>query len=81
MMPPEKGTLTSEQHDALATVYEQGYWDDSRKTSQEDLADSNGFRDQLLSRHLRNGVKIAVGALLLGPGANPTSDGRCRMSG
>jgi len=71
LMPPEKGPLTSEQHDAIATAYEQGYWDVPRKTTQGDLADFIGISDQLLSRHLRKGVKIAIGELLFGPGGKP----------
>lgn len=70
-MPKEKGPLTSEQKDALATAYEQGYWDVPRKTTQEELADFIGISDGLLSRHLRDGVKIAVGELLFGPGGKP----------
>ncbi|MDS0294947.1 bacterio-opsin activator domain-containing protein [Halogeometricum luteum] len=45
LMPPEKGPLTSEQHDILATAYESGYWDVPRKTTQEELAELIGVND------------------------------------
>jgi len=76
LMPPEKGPLTSEQHDVLATAFENGYWDVPRKTTQRELADFIGISDGLLSRHLRDAVKIAVGRRLFGPSGEPYGDGR-----
>lgn len=71
LMPAEKGPLTSEQHDILATAYESGYWDVPRRTTQEELAELIGISDGLLSRRLREGAKSAIGELLFGPGGKP----------
>ncbi|ODR80521.1 hypothetical protein BG842_03430 [Haladaptatus sp. W1] len=70
-MPPEKGPLTSEQKDTLATAYKNGYWNVPREITQQDLADLIGLSDGMLSRRLRQGVKIAVEQLLFGPSGKP----------
>lgn len=71
LMPPEKGPLTSAEHDVLATALEAGYWDVPRESSQSELADLIGLSDDILSRHLRSGVKTAVGVSLYGPAGGP----------
>jgi predicted DNA binding protein len=70
-IPPEKGPLTSEQHDVLVTTYERGYWDVPRETTQRELADFIGISENLLSRRLRDGVRLVVGEQLFGPGGRP----------
>ena len=67
LMPPEKGPLTAEQKDALATAYENGYWDVPRGMTQQELAEFVGVDGSVLSRRLREGVKLAVGTVLYGP--------------
>ena len=71
LMPPEKGPLTAEQKDVLATAYEQGYWEIPREVTQGELADFMGLSDDLLSSRLRAGVKLAVETVLHGPSGKP----------
>jgi predicted DNA binding protein len=68
MMPPEEGPLTPEQKDALATAFENGYWDVPREISQRDLAELVGISDNSMSQRLRRGVKVAVAEVLYGTG-------------
>jgi len=68
MMPPEEGPLTPEQTDALATAYENGYWDVPRQISQTELAELVGISSNAMSQRLRRGVKVAVGDMLYGTG-------------
>jgi len=68
MMPPEEGPLSSEQADALATAYENGYWDVPREITQTELAALVGISDNSMSQRLRRGVKVAVAELLYGTG-------------
>lgn len=67
-MPPEEGPLTGEQQDALATAYENGYWDIPREITQTELAALVGISDNSMSQRLRRGVKVAVAELLYGTG-------------
>jgi predicted DNA binding protein len=71
LMPSEKGPLTSIQKDALATAFENGYWNVPRGITQQELADLIGVSDGMLSRRLRRGVEIAVEQLLFGPSGKP----------
>ena len=71
LMPIEKGPFTSKQKDALATAYNNGYWDVPRQITQRELASLIGVSESELSRNLRSGVKTAVGELLFGPGGKP----------
>jgi hypothetical protein len=66
MVPPEEGPLTPEQTDALATAFENGYFDVPREISQRDLADLIGISDNALSQRLRRGVKTVVSEQLYG---------------
>ncbi|HZD42475.1 MAG TPA: helix-turn-helix domain-containing protein, partial [Methanomicrobiales archaeon] len=45
LMPSEKGPLTSEQKDVLATAFENGYWNVPREITQEELSDLIGVSD------------------------------------
>ena len=74
VMPPEEGPLTSEQKDALATAYENGYWDIPRGISQRKLADLIGISDNSMSQRLRRGVKITVAEMLYGTGTLQDSE-------
>jgi len=69
--PPEPTPLSSAEHDALATAYENGYWDVPRGTTQGELATLIGLSETALSHHLRNGVKQCVDRYLYGPGGYP----------
>jgi hypothetical protein len=71
LMPPEKGPLTPAQKDALATAFENGYWDVPCEITQQELAALIGISESTLSQRLRQGVKIAVGELLFGSGGKP----------
>lgn len=72
-MPPESGSLTPEQADALSAAYEHGYWDVPRKTTQTELAELIGISDNSLSQRLRRGTKIAVADLLYGTSKQESS--------
>jgi predicted DNA binding protein len=65
-VPPQGGSLTSEQTHALATAYDNGYWDVPRGITQSDLADLVGISDNSMSQRLRRGVRVAVAELLYG---------------
>ncbi|MFB6096987.1 MAG: bacterio-opsin activator domain-containing protein [Haloferacaceae archaeon] len=71
LMPSERGPLTAEQKDVLATAYENGYWDVPRTVTQQELADLIGIIDSVLSRRLRDGVKLAVELVLYGSSGKP----------
>ena len=73
-MPPEEGPLTPEQQDALATAFEQGYWDVPRKITQTDLAEFVGISDNSMSQRLRRGVKVAVAEMLYGTGRQQSGE-------
>jgi predicted DNA binding protein len=68
MIPPEEGPLTPEQTDALATAYENGYFDVPRQASLQELADLIGISDSALSQRLRRGIRTVVGESLYGIG-------------
>ena len=74
LMPPEKGPLTAEQKDALATAYENGYWDVPRGITQTDLAELVGISDNSMSQRLRRGVKVAVAETLYGAGRHQSQE-------
>jgi len=73
LMPPEKGPLTAEQKDLLATACERGYWDVPRGTTQRELAEFIGIGESVLSRRLREGVKLVVESVIYGPRGDAVS--------
>jgi len=67
-IPPEEGVLSPEQADALATAYENGYWNVPREITQIELAEIVGISDNSMSQRLRRGVKLAVAEMLYATG-------------
>lgn len=64
----ENGTtasLTSNQHEALTTAYELGYFDIPRGASQPDVAAQLDIASQSLSERLRRGTKTLVETTLI----------------
>ncbi len=52
--------LTDEQREALVAAYEQGYFDEPRETSLEELAESLGLSPTAVSGRIRRGMKSAL---------------------
>ncbi|KYH24186.1 HTH DNA binding domain protein [Halalkalicoccus paucihalophilus] len=66
MMPPEEGSLTAEQLDALKMAYEHGFWDIPRAINQTELANLIGISNNSMSQRLRRGIKVIVEESLYG---------------
>ncbi|MCO8244941.1 MULTISPECIES: helix-turn-helix domain-containing protein [unclassified Haladaptatus] len=58
---PEKGTpMSSEQHEAIITAYEHGYFDVPRSTSLAKLSSEFGISDSAYSQRLRRGLNSLI---------------------
>ena len=58
--------LTSDQREALLFAYENGYYDDSRRSDQEALASRLGISRQALSARLRRGYRNLIESTIAG---------------
>lgn len=61
----EAGDVTPEQHEALVTAAEAGYFEVPRSVSIQDIADEMGVSHQAVSERLRRGTANLVGEALL----------------
>ena len=67
-IPEENGQITENQHDALMTAYEQGYFDVPRGVSMGELADQFGISDSAFSQRLRRGTSALIAEALADDG-------------
>jgi predicted DNA binding protein len=58
--PTEGNGMTSEQHEAVLTAYERGYFEIPRNTSLSELAEIFGISDSAYSQRLRRGISSLV---------------------
>lgn len=58
--------LTPEQREALVRAYRSGYYDEPRRTAQEDVAAELGISRQAFASRLRRGYRNLVGSALVG---------------
>lgn len=58
------GELTEKQRKALVTAYDEGYFDQPRRTTAEDCARSIGISQSTFSQHLRVSLRKVLTALL-----------------
>jgi predicted DNA binding protein len=65
-IPADNGRLTDNQHDALVTAYEQGYFDVPRSVSMGDLVEQFGISDSAFSQRLRRGTAALIAETLAG---------------
>jgi predicted DNA binding protein len=63
-IPAENGRLTENQHEALMTAYERGYFEVPRGVSMSDLADQFGISDSAFSQRLRRGTSALIAEAL-----------------
>ncbi|WP_410766622.1 helix-turn-helix domain-containing protein [Haloferax sp. DFSO60] len=61
--PDEKG-LSNAQHEALVIAYQQGYFDEPRRATLEDIASSLGISRQALAGRLRRGTRTLITPLV-----------------
>lgn len=68
----EEFGLTAQQHDALVTAFERGYYEVPKPTTIEDVADDLGISAQAVSQRLRRGTaNLLENALSAGRSAEP----------
>ncbi|MFC7202156.1 helix-turn-helix domain-containing protein [Haloferax namakaokahaiae] len=58
--PTEGNAMTAEQHEAILTAYERGYFDVPRGTSLSELAGVYGISDSAYSQRLRRGISSLI---------------------
>jgi hypothetical protein len=63
--------LTADQRETLVTAYEEGYFDDPRKVTQQELGALFGVSGRAMSTRLRRGMKTLVANTLLTPTGTP----------
>lgn len=64
------GALTREQRETLLFAYEQGYFEEPRETSLEELADQMNLSSTAVGGRIRRGINALVRATVVQEGAN-----------
>lgn len=57
--------VSDRQHEAMALAYREGYFDEPRRTTQEELADKLGISSSAVGRRLRRGFRGLIDETLL----------------
>jgi predicted DNA binding protein len=65
-IPADNGRLTDNQHDALVTAYEEGYFEVPRRVSMGTLAARFDISDSAFSQRLRRGTSALIAETLAG---------------
>lgn len=72
--PTQVSHLTPEQYETLVLAYEQGYFDEPRRATLQDLADLLGVSRQSVGGRLRRGYRNLVGGTLVQARDRPGGD-------
>jgi len=64
-LPERSRGLSDEQHEALVTAYQAGYFEVPRRAKMSDIATEFGVSDSALSQRIRRGLSGLIGATLM----------------